>query len=504
MHILIQATSVLMLAVLAILLIREVLGYFKLSSYTKQGFKSIFYPIFGGEISVLMKAMKNKNHMSLMNSICLAAKREGKKGLVFNGIFGQDPMLYLIEPNIIREFFIKETECSKRAERLDIKISIGMLFMPSVEALEMRALFTEFFKIDNVNSLLPLLKKGIDARLDGLNYDLSGAVQGIRSKQLVREIFIDSANILLFGNDAGVQSDTGKTFSEELTSILDTMYSDKVLMNPLNAVLADLPNRWNLLSASRQAKAKADHLADRFLEYLQRRTAAFSPEAGSRESPSTPINIALRFNHAAAAGKRFDLKTLVGQFNGFFLAFETSRSAMEAALYFLAVKPDIQEDLRRELATLALEKEAPTIEKLDEMPLLRRFIAESLRVLPPGPLLLERRLLRDVIVGGCKLAAGTRVNVPLGPIMWDEDNFKSGNQFDIDALNDQNKKFYHPFSMGKRNCSGQVLIDAALKLMVAVILQRFRVALVGTPDDLEYQFNFTMMLAGCEVRLTRL
>ncbi len=77
-------------------------------------------------------------------------------------------------------------------------------------------------------------------------------------------------------------------------------------------------------------------------------------------------------------------------------AHDTLASSLTSFVYFLSVNPDWQEKLREEVYALGLAGDEPLpYERLDDLPLTEMAFNESLRLIPPAPLIDEA--LRDLL-----------------------------------------------------------------------------------------------------------
>lgn len=174
-------------------------------------------------------------------------------------------------------------------------------------------------------------------------------------------------------------------------------------------------------------------------------------------------------------GTRFTDDELVGQTAFLFMAgHATTASALTWTLLLLCAYPAVMRDLVDEL-TGVLGGATPDAEKLSAFPLLDRVIRESLRLLPPvmwwgkvstGPFEL----------GQYRLAAGTQVIFSpfithrLPELYPDPDQFRPDRWLSLDP----GPYEYLPFSAGPRACLGSGFAMMEMKLVLVVLLQRWR------------------------------
>ncbi|MEM7153989.1 MAG: cytochrome P450 [Myxococcota bacterium] len=185
-------------------------------------------------------------------------------------------------------------------------------------------------------------------------------------------------------------------------------------------------------------------------------------------------------------GSRLTDVELIGNMGLLFVAgHETTAYALTWALLLLAQHPQVRADLHDELSA-ELHGEAPTVEQLDRLPLLDAVVKESLRLLPPTYMMFVRRATEAFELAGYELPAGSLV--VLSPLITHH----------LPELYDQPQRFvparwaerkvspfeFLPFGAGPRLCLGAAFADQEIRLVLAMIMQRFAMgpADVGTID----------------------
>jgi len=191
-------------------------------------------------------------------------------------------------------------------------------------------------------------------------------------------------------------------------------------------------------------------------------------------------------------GSRLSEDELVGHAGVIFAAgHETSSNALGWTLFLLAQHPAILADLCDELES-KLHGDAPTFEQLAELPLLDRVIKESLRLFPPAPLN-HRVTARDSALGEYDIPAGTEVLASIyhthrmpelypDPLLFRPDRWASF---------DPGPYAFNPFSAGPRMCIGATFALFEIKIVLALLLQRFHFELVPG-QTIDRRFTITM------------
>ena len=176
-------------------------------------------------------------------------------------------------------------------------------------------------------------------------------------------------------------------------------------------------------------------------------------------------------------------------------AFETCQNTLIWTLVLLCQHPRIARDLLDELQG-RLAGAAPTLEQVCDLPLLDAVINESLRILPPIPQQF-RAATKDTMLAGFPVRKRTKVL--LSPFLTNRDPdlypepdcFKPARWA---SINPSPYEFF-VFSAGPRACPGYWFGTSVIKVAVAAILTRFRVALA--PNALiDYVVRLTLTPKG--------
>eukprot|EP00794_Sanderia_malayensis_P010280 gene10280-11337_t len=168
-----------------------------------------------------------------------------------------------------------------------------------------------------------------------------------------------------------------------------------------------------------------------------------------------------------------------------FAGVDTTSNTMQWMLYLLAKNPDVQEELKDEIA-----RKVPVGTPLEEdilhsMPLTRCTIKETLRLYPV--LFVTSRLLSaDAVICGYEVPAGTQINIMNHAMARREDLFEKADSFiphrwlrDDNGLN-LDPYGSLPFGFGVRMCLGRRLAELEMQILLVKILQNFHLKI--SPD----------------------
>ncbi|MCC7446189.1 MAG: cytochrome P450 [Anaerolineae bacterium] len=174
-------------------------------------------------------------------------------------------------------------------------------------------------------------------------------------------------------------------------------------------------------------------------------------------------------------GKTLTNDEVIGHAGIIFMAgHETSANALTWTLFLLSQHPDIAAALHDELSGV-LKGDAPTLDQLGQLPLLERVIKESMRIIPPVPF--NHRLAGGPTeLDGYYIPKATELFVSIYHTHHDPDLYPQPEQFDPERwlTITPNAFEYDPFSAGPRMCIGAPFAMLEIKIVLAMIVQRYR------------------------------
>ncbi|XP_050354520.1 ecdysone 20-monooxygenase isoform X1 [Nymphalis io] len=167
---------------------------------------------------------------------------------------------------------------------------------------------------------------------------------------------------------------------------------------------------------------------------------------------------------------------------------ETLANSLVFLLYLLSGRADWQQRIRSELPSCGELR----VEQLAAAPSVRAAVNEAFRLLPTAPFL-ARLLDAPMTVGGHRLSAGTFVLAHTGAACRREENFWRASEYLperwIDVREPHVPGIVAPFGRGRRMCPGKRFVELELHLILAKIIQQWRVEFDG---ELDIQFDFLL------------
>ncbi|CAH1394619.1 unnamed protein product [Nezara viridula] len=179
----------------------------------------------------------------------------------------------------------------------------------------------------------------------------------------------------------------------------------------------------------------------------------------------------------------------------FLISTHTLTGALASSIIFLAIQPDMQEKAWKEQHEIfGNDERDPTLEDMERMEFLDRFIKESLRF--AGPSFLGKLATGDININGITIPEGAGVVFLIRCMRMDPEYWKNPKVFDPDRYLDEDetsKLCYAPFGVGVRACPANYFSTKLMKVTLSKILRRLKLRPV------EENFRFEDIKFECAV-----
>jgi cytochrome P450 len=183
---------------------------------------------------------------------------------------------------------------------------------------------------------------------------------------------------------------------------------------------------------------------------------------------------------------------------------DTTANTLAWMIYLLHRHPEALRRARDEvLAKAVLQK----YEEITALSFVDACINETMRLKPVAPIIMLEPI-RDTVVAGIEVPAGTLVMCLMRAGATDERHFPGAQAFDparwlSGAPASSAKRVSMPFGAGPRLCPGRYLALLEMKMVMAMLLAAFDIESVTTPDGREAKEHlaFTMAPVGLRLKL---
>ena len=167
---------------------------------------------------------------------------------------------------------------------------------------------------------------------------------------------------------------------------------------------------------------------------------------------------------------------------------DTTSNTMQWVIYMMARNPDKQAILRQEVLSVLGEQNHASPDTIAQMPYLRAWVRETLRLYPPLTVL-SRITSKDLSLSGYHIPAGTELHMHIYHMSRDENVFLQPTAFrperwlrdkkdnlKSNMFNEAKEVFSSlPFGFGRRMCIGRRIAELELHLLLARIVQQFEI-----------------------------
>ncbi|KAL1007377.1 hypothetical protein UPYG_G00085930 [Umbra pygmaea] len=157
---------------------------------------------------------------------------------------------------------------------------------------------------------------------------------------------------------------------------------------------------------------------------------------------------------------------------------ETTTNTIRWAMLYMALYPNIQEKVHKEIDSVLGNGKPPSLEDKQSMPYVEAVLHEVLRFCNIVPLGIFRATTQDAVVNSYTIPKGTMVITNLYSVHFDEKYWTDPGTFSPQRFLDSNGDFvrreaFVPFSLGRRHCLGEQLARMEMFLFFTTLLQNF-------------------------------
>jgi cytochrome P450 len=320
----------------------------------------------------------------------------------------------------------------------------------------------------------PLTRESVEARGDHMTRLATEEVESwplgevidlaARARRLVRNFGIG----LLFGDDR----ERAYPITDMISRGVDSIWSLRVAACPINLPITPYGKMV------------------RGADLLERRIFDWAVCMHGHPDPHNLLSIIV--NSADENGNRASAEMVVGHMPTLIAAtYETCQNALIWTLILLAQHPRVARDLCEELDG-RLAGSAPSPDKIAELPLLDAVVKESMRLLPPVPTHV-RLALHDTSLAGHAVPKGLLVVLSAFLTNREPDLYENPDRFSPERWETiAPTPFQYPvFGAGLHGCAGSWFGLSAVKVGLAAILARYRIALLSQAIDYKVRVNLS-------------
>ena len=479
-------------------LIRELICYLKLNKYRSQGIGCYFYPIIGIRKSVpggaFLKSIRKK----------VEEKVKGAQLVAGNSLIRLEPHLYITGTKLLREFLLVENEYFKRTGISEqINPTKSFFFENGAKGMKYRSIFTEFFKAENINKIVPQIEavfeesfKNLAVKLfeEKVQLDSEGQVrlkegvkvedlewQKVDFKPFLREPFDRMINVVMFGSKSAEDSpefEGDKLYSEAMREFI--ILKRRSFLTMPNLLTGRLLSDWKLTAASRAAATEERKFFRIMKNFFEKRKGS-----GNYHGVNL-LDLMIRHNLKCEekGGNEEDLlddQRIVDFMRTLhFAGYDTSKANSGFGLFNLSFYPEMREKFIKDVEML--NNQDPEKRDYDRAEYISKFVRENLRLLGPAPGTFPRYCTKTCKIGGYKFYKGSIVSIRTDMFNTDPAIYDNPFEFDPERFEDKSTVVKAtrnlsniPFYTGRRSCVAQYLGEMLVKIVLRTALTCFEI-----------------------------
>ncbi|KAL4488682.1 hypothetical protein ABPG73_020381 [Tetrahymena malaccensis] len=427
-----------------------------------------FFPIIG-EIYEQDKDLKQ--HYNADYSIQHSLDKDPNQKIFVTNL-GYSVKLRLIEPEIIKEFFLKSEYYEKDQtfiQNMKRFLHSGIVFSEGQLWKDSRKLFSPAFHFDYIQKLAPLVNDITDKIFD----------QAIKNKQL--QNFDPIAQIQEITGRVIIASFFGEVIDEDkfqgLTIIQSLSHIINKLGNQTYSFLYFLFGSAYFQLGITQEERKFNRFMTDFNEYLlqkiHKQIESMQLELSTKGQIQNPCILAQLISTNQI--NQISIDQLFQNFKTFYIAgMDTTGHLLGMTTYYVSQNKEIYAKLQSEIDN----NKDQSAHGLSKLPYLNAVIKETLRFYGPGNILFDRIAIKDHELAGIPIKKGTLVTPYAMTMQRNAKYFTDPHSYNPSRWlekqqNDLHTYAYIPFSAGQRNCIGQHLALLESRIILNKFFQMF-------------------------------
>ena len=482
------------LAPVVLALIRIYKSRMNLKFYEKQGMKVFFNPL-KGSFGLYDRNLPGNEKYSNMEFLKQVSKEYiHLPGFVTNQIQDNSSLVFLHDPEYIKEFLIQEDHFDKGTMERGWPDHAGFWNWNGDKAAKAKAIFSDIFNYDALSTFTPKLCEMIVESFKDFNKQKQVESKNFKTidlEDLCGLVFERVLNLLIFGRIHMEPTKLGKSVYQ---TIMDNFHLvPAVRRNPIFVLFPAIASKFRLCKEYHQSYLINDILKDYMDRWYKKR------EAEADLGNCVFDRIILHNQRCKAEGNKadiLDLQQVVGFINIMqFTGTDTSQNATKQVICKMADREDLKE-LINSINSDIFDKNGITDNtKLNSHETLELWWRETLRIYSPAARVVPRIAKKDLVLKDLHIQKGDAVSLTYCGLMFNEAVFPQANTFKIDRFGKDREKDlpkyqYIPFFVGKRKCLGQHLAELMVKLITCHFCRTYD---YQTPAGLEYYIQNIMM-----------
>jgi len=425
-------------------------------------------------------------------------------GPFFKVRLGRYPTLIVSDHAVVAQILRERPDGFKRSSRLE-EIAAEMGLKPGVfgangeDWKRQRRMVMASFDPKHIRDYFPSLQKTAD-RLGRRWQQAAREGRAIDVQPELMRYTVDTIAGLAFGAEVNTLESDGDVIQQHLDKIFPALFKRVVSPLPLWRYFPSASDKQLVRSV-----AEVNQAVNGFVAQARARMQAY-PEL--RERPRNLLEAMIAAADQPDSG--ISDEQVAGNVMTMLLAGEdTTANSIAWMIELLWRHPEALARATQEVRqVLASPSELPGFEQADQLDYLEACAHETMRLKPVAPMI-GLQALKDTEIGDVRVPRGAVVLALMRRDSVSDKHLPEAARFmperwlDGTAVAGQPKRVSMPFGAGPRICPGRYLALLEIKIAMAMLLNRFDIRSVDTPDDRPAGewLSFTMAPVGLRMRL---
>ncbi|XP_060116516.1 cytochrome P450 3A40-like [Heteronotia binoei] len=401
-----------------------------------------------------------------------------KYGKIWGIYDGRQPVMVILDPNIIKAILVKECYTyftNRRNFRLNGDLESAISIAADEQWKRIRTVLSPTFTSGRLKEMFPIISNNGEKLWKNVQKKVDND-EPIAMKDLFGAYSMDVITSTSFSIDVDSMNNPNDPFIAQIKTFLKfNFFSPLLLLLVMFPFVAPVLEKLNFTMApasfmnffvSAVKKIKSDRQKNNHTNRVDFLQLMIDSQVSGEKAEEA-------HSYKVLTDKEIIAQAIIFIFAGY----ETTSSSLTFLSYCLATHPDVQQRLQDEIDEALPDQASPTYDAILQMEYLDMVVNETLRLYPPAGRI-ERVCKSTVEINGVTIPEGTVVMIPAFVSHRDPEYWPEPEEFRPERFSKENKEaidpyIFLPFGAGPRNCIGMRFALLLLKVALVVLLQRY-------------------------------
>ncbi|KAM7427258.1 Thromboxane-A synthase [Porites harrisoni] len=406
-----------------------------------------------------------------------------KYGRVCGYYLGRSPAYLISDLDLLKQITVKEFSKFTNRPLGPLSASTGVQSKVLLQAQDedwkrIRGTITPTFSAHKLKQVAPLVNKSCETLCKKLEKIVESGDKANMWRvygKFTMEVILSTA----FGVQRDVQTDQDEPYTPNAALLFrQPAVSISLMIFPFLRPLFKIFGTLLIGSgATEQAKA-AQFMINTARNVIELREQTGMSQIERKDLLELMLKAEIKDSEGKQVSKLSEDEVVAQSFVFLLAGYETTSNTLSYVTYCLALNPEVQEKLIKEIDDAVGDNETPDYNVVQNLEYLDMVICEALRLYPPAPRF-GRLCNESCTLNGVKFVKGSIVLVPVyhihrDPEYWPDPEKFDPERFSKEAKQKRNPYCFLPFGTGPRSCIGMRFALMEAKIALVYLLKRFR------------------------------